>query len=83
MFDDYRRLERIYNSENWSDTYAEEDFLTKDLKWLHKQVLFGLIKHPDIAFDDITESKFISQMRLWLKLVTGLKSDPDLRIRDT
>lgn len=83
IFDDYRRLERIYNSENWSDTYGDRADLTEDLKWLHKKVVFGVVNHPDINFDDITESKFIFQMRKWLKVVSALKSHPLLKKRKT
>ena len=83
MFDDYRRLERIFNSDNWSDTYADRPDLTEDLKWLHKKVVFGVVKHPNINFDDITESQFIFEMRKWLKVVSGLKSMPLLKKRKT
>ena len=83
MFDDYRRLERIFNSENWSSTYADKDFLEEDLKWLHKRVVFGLVKHPDITFNDVTESKFIRNMRRWLKVVSVLKDEPDMRLIST
>ena len=79
IFNDYRILERIYNSANWTPNYHKEVFLTSDLKWLYDRVVFGLVNHPSINYNQITERIFIRKMRRWLSIVAVFKTIPSLR----
>ena len=82
IFKDYRILERIYNSANWTPDYHKEVFLTADLKWLYNRVVFGLVNHPSISYNQITETIFIRKMRRWISIVTVFKEIPTLKLND-
>ena len=80
VFRDYKRLERIFNSSNWDRNYHKQEFLTEDLKWLHKRVVYGLVNHPSINYRDVTESIFIRKMRQWLSIVYSFSTLPSLQL---
>ena len=82
-FSDYKRLERIFNSKNWSSTYHLEPSLTSDLKWLHKKVVYGLMNLRGVDFDAISERNFVTEMKKWLRTVAVYKTVPELNLCST
>lgn len=68
ILDHFRKLGKIYDSDNWSSTYHKE-VDESILKWLYLQVIpfLALNKDLDVRARYVKEKDFIWLMRKWLQ----------------
>ena len=74
LLEHFRKLGKIFDYENWTSSF-HDDIDQSLLKWLYLQVLpfLALNKKLPLKTRYITESSFVTAMRIWLKFAYSKK----------